>query len=330
MRNSRFSFLVLAATLLATGCLGAAPNTTYLDPAAAGPDYQVQGEYVGESGDRKLSAQVIALGNGTFQAVFYAGGLPGEGWDGKTRVRVDGRSNGTVTEFAPNAAGWQGTLNAGALQVKAGEPLAGWELALRKVTRRSPTEGAPAPAGARVLFDGKNADAWVGGKITPEGLLECGSRTRDSFRDFTLHLEFRTPFKPEARGQSRGNSGVYIFGRYEVQILDSFGLDGVVNECGAIYRQKAPAVNACYPPLTWQTYDIDFRSPRFDGEGKKVQNGVITVRHNGIVVHDRYELPSATGGGQRIGETGAGGPILIQNHGNPVMLRNVWLVDRSQ
>src|SRR5690606_34363613 len=103
---------------------------------------------------------------------------------------------------------------------------------LKPVLRTSPTAGLKPPAGALVLFDGTGTDAWNGARTTEDGLLLCGPRTRAGFTDFTLHLEFRSPFKPEARGQARGNSGVYLLGRYEVQVLDSFGLDGLDNECG--------------------------------------------------------------------------------------------------
>jgi len=196
------------------------------------------------------------------------------------------------------------------------------------VSRVSPALGLKPPSGAVVLFDGKSADAWTGGKVTPEGLLQAGTTTKEKFSDFTLHVEFRTPFKPTARGQSRGNSGVYLLGRYEVQILDSFGLEGKDNECGAIYRQKAPDLNACYPPLAWQTYDIDFQDARFDAAGQKLSGARITIRHNGVLIHKDYELTGPTGGGKRVGEHPGPGPIQLQGHGNPVAFRNIWLVEQ--
>lgn len=321
--------LLAAGALLFSRWAGAAPTDVFLEPESAGPDFAVQGEYAGKAGDEKVGAQVIALGNGTFQAVFLPGGLPGEGWDGKTRIRVPGKTGGSAVEFPESGTGWSAVISNGLLTGQAGAPLANARLELKRVLRHSPTEGAKPPAGAKVLFDGTSAEAWAGGKMTPDGLLECGSRTRESFRDFTLHLEFRTPFKPEARGQSRGNSGVYIFDRYEIQILDSFGLNGVNNECGAVYQQKAPDVNMCYPPLSWQTYDLDFTAPRYDEAGNKVKNAMITLRHNGVAVHSAYEITGATGGGKRIGESPMPGSLQIQNHGNPVRLRNVWIVNRG-
>jgi hypothetical protein len=128
---------------------------------------------------------------------------------------------------------------------------------------------------------------------------------------------------PHARGQGRGNSGVYIQQRYEVQILDSFGLDGANNECGGLYKQQAPALNMCFPPLSWQTYDITFIAARFDAAGKKLSDARITVLHNGEPIHWQYALKDKTGGGKVEGPEAL--PILFQDHGNPVSFRNIWI-----
>jgi hypothetical protein len=137
-----------------------------------------------------------------------------------------------------------------------------------------------------------------------------------------MHIEFRTPYMPLARGQGRGNSGVYIQERYEVQILDSFGLEGEANECGGLYKQRPPEVNMCLPPLSWQTYDIYFTSARWDQQGAKIANARLTLLHNGVPVHNDYELTGKTGSGKT--ETPEPRPILLQNHGNPVHFRNIW------
>src|SRR5205807_3303811 len=158
----------------------------------------------------------------------------------------------------------------------------GKSVELKRVVRTSPTEGTKPPAGAVVLFDGTNADAWDHGKIE-NGLLSVsvagGQSTKQKFGDCTVHVEFILPFMPKARGQARGNSGVYLQGRYEVQVLDSFGLKSQDNDCGGIYKVAAPLVNACKAPTVWQSYDIDFHAPVFR-DGKKEKPAMISVLQN--------------------------------------------------
>lgn len=323
MIRQRLPLLVAAAAVAAACASLAAPGDTFLTPEAAGPDWQVQGEYVGRAGTVPYGAQVIALGKGAFQAVLLRGGLPGAGWDRSPRIRLAGLRTGDKVRFEPGE-GWTLTQSVDTL---AGESPDG-AVTLRRTVRRSPTEGKQPPRGGAVLFDGTGTAEWSGGRMDGDRLLLAGAQTRRRFRDFALHLEFRTPFKPEARGQSRGNSGLYVNGRYEIQILDSFGLDGRDSECGAIYRQRAPDLNMCFPPLTWQTYDLEFTAPRFGPDGRKVRNATIHLLHNGVVVHNRVDVPLPTGNGQRRGETAEAGPLSIQNHGNPVAFRNVWAEER--
>ena len=187
--------------------------------------------------------------------------------------------------------------------------------------------GAKPPKGAVVLFNGKSTDHWRGGKIVDKKYLgSTNCESIDTFQDHKIHLEFRTPFMPTARGQARGNSGMYVHCRYEVQVLDSFGLDGKDNECGGIYSIAQPNVNMCLPPLSWQTYDVDFTAPRYK-DGKKVKNARITVKHNGVVIHDNLELPKHTPGRHGEGPKALG--IFLQNHGNPVVYRNIWIVRKK-
>jgi hypothetical protein len=133
------------------------------------------------------------------------------------------------------------------------------------------------------------------------------------------------PFMPEARGQGHGNSGLYLQGRYEVQMLDSFALEGKDNECGGLYRIASPRVNMCLPPLTWQTYDVDFTAAKYDETGQKLVNAKISVKHNGVLIHENQELPGPTASAPRK-EDGTPGPVYLQNHGNPVRYRNIWMV----
>lgn len=320
--------LTLAAMLLASlgNVAAAAPGAdkgtfgTFTDPAKAGPDYVVQGEYKND----KFGAQVIALGGGKFELVLYTGSLPGEGWQRKDKVqRIEGETKNGVTTFKSDAL--SGTISGEKLSLR-GSGGIGSLGTLKKVSRKSKTLGAKPPAGAIVLFDGSTAKHFKGGKMTADKLLLAGCETERKFGDHTLHVEFRTPFKPYGRGQGRGNSGVYLQNRYECQVLDSFGLKGENNECGGIYSINVPKVNMCYPPLTWQTYDIEFTAARYK-DGKKVKNARTTIRHNGYVIHDDLELTHGTPGKHPEGAGPDG--IYFQGHGNPVVYRNVWVVEKK-
>ena len=192
------------------------------------------------------------------------------------------------------------------------------------------------PAGAVVLFDGKDLLKWqkypAGGDATwkvADGAMEVAMGdiiTKDKFRDMKLHLEFMPPHMPDATGQARGNSGVFIMDNYEVQVLDSYGkATPEVGDCAALYSKKAPDKNAAKPPAQWQTYDIEFTAPKFDAAGKKTANARITVYWNGEKVHDNVELEGPLPGGP--GETPDG--IRLQDHRNPLLFRNIWAVEKK-
>jgi hypothetical protein len=322
----QMTFAAAVSCLLANGAPGADVES-FTDPAKAGPDYALQGEYSGTvhtpDEEIKVGAHVIALGDGRFHGVFYVGGLPGSGWNrDDPKIETDSEMLDGVITFS----GETGTakLADGTMTIyDLGDAVLG---KLEKIERASPTLGAKAPAGAKRLFDGTTAENWRGGKIVEGDLLLAGTRSNDAFGDFALHMEFRTPFVPKARGQARGNSGLYLQDRYECQVLDSFGLEGADNECGGFYSIKAPDVNMCFPPLAWQTYDIDFTAARFDGE-TKVVNARVTVKHNGVTIHDDFELPGLTPGGAPTEYPGKG-PLQLQAHGNPVTYRNIWVVEK--
>ena len=302
---------------------------SYITIEEAGPDYAIQGEYGGAlAGKLEPGAQVLALGDGKFRAVVYAAGLPGAGWSGDkaTRVTLEGKRQGDgPAVFA--GVGWAGsTVDGKTLTLTDPD---GKKFELGKLERKSPTLGAKPPEGAVVLFDGTASDKWQGGKVDARGFLGVQGgepKTKEKFGDATFHVEFMTPFMPTAGGQGRGNSGVYLQNRYELQVLDSFGLEGVDNECGGIYKNAAPKVNMCLPPLVWQTYDIDFTAAKWDGD-KKTANAIITVRHNGVVIQDALEIKGATGGGDK--ELPTAGPLKFQDHGNPVFYRNIWVVEKK-
>jgi hypothetical protein len=291
-----------------------------------GEDFAYQGEYTGAVADGTCGRlgsglQIIARGNGEFEAVQYRGGLPGSGWDLQTRTAYTGDVQDGVLILHGEAG--ETIMTDGSYATVFGA--SGQELGqLRKNDRVSPTLGASSPPGAVILFDGQSTENLEEARVTVDGLLEVGATTKMPVRDFRLHIEFRLPYMPYATGQARGNSGVYIQRRYEVQILDSFGLEGLANECGSLYRQQPPDVNMCFPPLSWQTYDIWFRAARWNEAGEKTENARITVLHNGVAIHADREIPTKTGAGKP--ESPEPLPILLQNHGNPVHFRNAWIV----
>ena len=307
-------FLASALFLLLVGneTFGAKPKgPIWTDPARAAaedPDFKVQGEYL----KGKKGIQVAALGEGRFYVSRFAGGLPGAGWD----------------ESPPLVS---------VIEKPKVEALL---LGAETVRRKSPTLGKSPPAGADILVGDTIDSDLVKGK-GKDGLLIPPAQSRKEYGDFSMHLEFRLPYKPRSpfSSQDRGNSGVYLQNRYEVQVLDTFGLvydrkhvkvpvrSDPKQWCGCFYRFKTADVPMCLPPLTWQTYDIDFAAPRFDNDGRKTREATITVVHNGVTIHDAVQLPKGTGAGGTRKEVPKG-PIIFQGHGNPVFFRNVWIVEK--
>jgi Domain of Unknown Function (DUF1080) len=323
-------------------------------------DFPFQGEYVTPGKGGAYNVQVIALGKGTFQAVVYPGGLPGGAdgldggrWDGKNKTLLDGKLDGDKVTFEAAKGGKRkyksgglGVFSAtrkfppvGQTEMKgeiSGKTLTlmtdeGKKLTLTRTVRKSKTLGAKPPEGAVVLFDGTDTKAFTGGRLDEKTkwLNTDGHdiRTKQKFNDYTVHLEFYEPYRPDARDQGRGNSGFYQVDMYEVQILDSFGLEGENNECGGVYTLLKPSVNMCLPPLQWQTYDITFTNAVMEG-GKKTKNARITAKLNGVVIHDDKEIKDKTGGARNDAE-GTPGPLQLQGHGNPLQFRNFWVVEKK-
>lgn len=290
-------------------------------------DYKMQGEYSGTvsaDGELKFGLQVIALGDSKFTGVGYRGGLPGDGWDKSEPKRVE---NVKSVDGKLMFEAWDATVqvaNGVATVLVDGQSIG----ELSRLERKSPTLGKKPPQGAVVLFDGSSVDGWEHkGKpanMTDDGLLKQGAQSKKKFGDHKLHIEFLLPYMPKARGQGRGNSGLYLQGRYEVQMLDSFGLSGENNECGGIYSIKKPDENMCYPPMQWQTYDVEFHAAKF-ADGKKIEDAWMTVAHNGVVIHDKVKLPKKTTAAPN-NEGPEPGFVYLQNHGNEVRYRNIWAV----
>jgi len=327
---------VLSIVTVGFEAIRVSAGEAFLDPAKAGPDFQVQGEYIGQAkgvnGPEKVGAQVLALGNGEFNAVFYAGGLPGDGWNrGDASDPAHGKTADGVTaltgKHTPSGKSFAATIKDGVMTLSKSNGDALGEL--KKIERKSPTLGEKPPEAAVVLFDGTNADAWKNGHLVEGNLLNWGVTSKQEFTDYKLHLEFRCSFMPNDRGQGRANSGVYQQSRYEVQVLDSFGLPGENDDCGAIYKIANTKVNMTFPPLSWQTYDIDFTAARFDADGKKTSNARATVRHNGVLTIDDQEIPHPTTAAPIDNESTNHGPFYLQDHGNPVVYRNIWVVEKK-
>ncbi len=308
----------------------------FTDPEQAReyPGFAYQGEYRGtlypDDPEKRTEAglQVAVIGENRFRARSYQGGLPGEpGWSDEGARELEGKleDHVLVLKGTEGDLRFRHVLN----RFTALDESNRYRGHLEPVRRESSSLGMEPPAEAIVLFDGTGLDRWTGtAEMTDDGLLREGATTADAYGDIRLHVEARLPFMPEAPGQSRANSGIYLQNRYEVQILDSFAQAAKVNGNASLYRESSPLVNASYPPLTWQTYDVWFRAPRFDEGGNKTENARVTAYLNGALVQDDVELEKGTGrGGTR--EEIPEGQLYLQDHGDPVRFQHIWLVEEE-
>jgi hypothetical protein len=324
---------MLGAVVLAATAVG-------LSRADEGQDDAFLGDWQGKG----LVAQVIPRGGGQYQINLLG------------RFDDDAKPLKTLAAKVTDGAlpfeleGWKGEFQNGQLRVfQAGQKPSRHDLV--RVKRPSPTLGAKAPEGAVTLFDGSSFERWEAqGRGEPpadivwelhNGCMRVAPTnketraghslvTKDRFKDFRMHLEFRLPLMADKTGQARANGGVAFEDPtwYELQILDSYGLEGRDNECGGLYKIAAPKVNMCRPPLVWQTYDIEFHAPRYGTAGERQRAGKISVAHNGRQIHQDVELPDSPNA-QRRRKSNPGavstGRIILHYHKDPIEYRNIWL-----
>lgn len=210
-----------------------------------------------------------------------------------------------------------------------------WEPVPAKVT---PGENNAAPSDAIILFDGKDLNEWTNGKGgNPGWIVEDGAMTvkagtgvimtKQKFGDFQLHIEWRSPSEVKGEGQGRGNSGIFMMGKYELQVLDSYESVTYSNgQAGSMYKQGIPLVNACKGPGEWQTYDVIFMAPEFTEKGTLKTPAKITVLHNGVLIQNGFELKGPTEYNRiPMYEPHGKESLVLQDHGNPVSFRNIWI-----
>jgi hypothetical protein len=339
------SYLFICLLLLTSGTASASESIPAFMGDWRGAWVNTQEGYHQKS--PQLTAQVVGLGHDRYRVIFR------EEFQRRADIIFQGEgilSEGVVhikeDEFHCRITGHAIT---GAGIYKSEKPVS---FALKPFSHVSPTMGRPPPDGAVVLFDGSSLEKWhhldtatgssrkatwriVDGvmEILPGKLDKSAGgnlHTRRLFKSCELHIEFFLPYEPENRGQGRANSGVFLQNAYEVQILDSFGLIGDWTECGALYKVSPPKVNRAAPPGQWQTYDITFHAPEFDEEGKLVRNAVMTVLHNGRLIHLQEKLPERTSHTTAIrleAPPHEAASIRLQDHGHPIRFRNIWAVE---
>ncbi len=290
--------------------------------------------------DATATGVVVTEGPGLYRAALrcQTEGPDPDAW----QVEVHGQLQATRVVLGGFAQGnlWNGDIKDAKLTLAHADSYGG-TFELSRVEKHSPTEGQAPPAGAVVLLpyaEGVTPDmaAWDNPKweAMPDGSMQVTPQTgqnvtKAAFGDMQLHLEFRVPYMPFEFGQGRGNSGLYLQSRYEVQILDSFGVMPAAGDCGALYLASAPRVNACYPPEQWQTYDILFRAPRLNGDGAMREPARVTIRHNGVLIQDNVALSGPTPGGIE-GKPAERDKLFLQDHGNRMRYRNIWLVELKE
>ena len=351
-----FGLALMAIAGMAVAQTGNYMPTNIASTATALQAHQVQGEYFGvtSAGDT-LGAWVVAKSSNSYALSILPGGLvviPGQTggkWGGVTKYTGTATWNSTTNDYVVStAAGFSTTsiTGTGYNRVLNGTAPGGATFALNRIIRKSPTLGlkpraswslSPMLDTASSWFDSAAAAAnstaelakWVNNGNNPSlnygGYLYRGVKTKVTHNAGFLHIEMMGSFMPSATGQNRANSGVYLHGKYEAQVLDSYGLTGAWDEMGGIYKVSVPKTNAALPPMTWQTYDIWF-SPRTSGSaGATPGAAVMTVYLNGVLVQDSVPVPTTTEAGETGSQTVAS-VLALQAHGNEVVYNNIWFI----
>ncbi|MGM0507085.1 MAG: 3-keto-disaccharide hydrolase [Bacteroidota bacterium] len=319
----------------ATGAGACADSTlSWIDPAEVEgiPGTDLQGEFEGRAllpgsaDSMDVGLQLALYGPERVRGSFYKGGLPGaedHELDPPERLDVEGVRIAERLELAPEEGYSLLYLESHVTVLDEEKNYLGH---LDRVYRESATLGLDPGEEATALFQGDESDLenWQEGATMSESELHSGAMTRREFGDMRLHVEVWPSWMPCASDQRRTNSGLYIQDRYEVQIMDSFGLEPMLNGSGSLYREVMPALNMSLPPLRWQTYDVWFRAPRFNEEGEKVEPVRVSVWYNGVRVIDDEVLEGGTGRGGQLEEVPRA-PLLLQEHPGSVRFRNIWI-----
>jgi hypothetical protein len=327
-----------AAPTAAPPAKAAAPPAKATTPTKERLPDPVTGEYSGKVSrpgqDIKAEAKVIGTGSEEYEVVLTWT----EGGKGNT-IRWPARVEGgkVIFDGQNDAMEVVGVIADQKLTATVKGKFEG-KFNLEYTRRTSRTEGDPPLEGGEVLLpyaEGKPTstaewtnDTW---KAQPDGSMLVGkgnNSTKKSFGDCRLHIEFYIPYEPDCKGQDRGASGVFLQGRYEIQILDSFGQDPTIDGCGAITGVRVPRPGAPLPPARWQTYDIVFRAPVLDGD-TVLKPAIITVVQNGMKIHDIIKVDKATAGGVA-GPPVEKSPLMLQEHGSPVRFRNIWIKELKE
>lgn len=344
MSKGIWSVVGFVTGVLFTLCTGTLAADVWTPDPTMG-DYAGEWEERTKGWPRELVAQVIPRGEGRYRINL----LPEFDIRCPPYGAFDARTEGDAVVFAGES--WSGRIENGVFTGEGTVKGKQGKFALKKTTRLSPRLGAAPPEGAVILFDGSGFDHWTGIENSGElkdvtwklvdGAMEVAPTledhgfatsigTKQAFQDYHLHLEFRLPLFANVIGQSRGNSGIIFedYSFHELQVLDSYGLPGYYDECGGIYKVSGPQASMCRPPQQWQSYDVEHHAPRYADDGTLQRAGSITVNHNGRRVQTALELPDSPHALQRRQQDPGSrtvGRIKLQNHGDPIQYRNIWL-----